>query len=58
MTYLIHRSKQAKWGHKGICSKQRKDKTPEKELNEMEVNCLLEKAFRVRVIRMIINLCR
>ena len=36
----------------------KQDKTPEKELHETEVSCLLDEEFKVTVIKMLIQLCR
>ena len=39
-------------------TKKHQDKTPEKELHETEVSCLLDKEFKVTVMKMLIQLCR
>ena len=36
----------------------KQDKTPEKELHETEVSCLLDEEFKVTVMKMLIQLCR
>ena len=38
--------------------KKNQDKTPEKELHETEVSCLLDEEFKVTVLKMLIQLCR
>ena len=43
---------------KNMFQTKKQDKTPEKELNETEVNCLLGEEFKVTVIKMLIQLSR
>ena len=38
--------------------KKKQDKTPEKEIHETEVSCLLDEEFKVTVMKMLIQLCR
>ena len=38
--------------------KKKQDKTPEKEIHETEVSCLLDEEFQVTVMKMLIQLCR
>ena len=43
---------------KNMFQTKKQDKTPEKELHETEVSCLLDEEFKVTVLKMLIQLCR
>ena len=43
---------------KNMFQTKKQDKTPEKELHETEVSCLLDEEFKVTVMKMLIQLCR
>ena len=43
---------------KNMFQTKKQDKTPEKELHETEVSCLLDEEFQVTVMKMLIQLCR
>ena len=42
---------------KNMFQTKKQDKTPEKELHETEVSCLLDEEFKVPVMKMLIELC-